>query len=135
MSGPTSSVRRRMILGALLLLVIAAGLGSRRYGDALPDFVAANAGDLLWTVAVYLTLAILAPTCSPVKLGLSALAISFAVEFSQLIDVAWLNAIRKTLPGRLLLGAGFLGIDLLRYLAGAVIATLLDEWFTRRLKS
>ena len=124
-----------MILGALLLLVIAAGLGSRRYGDALPEFVAANAGDLLWTVAVYLTLAILAPTWSPVKLGLSALAISFAVEFSQLIDVDWLNAVRKTLPGHLLLGTGFLGIDLLRYLAGAVIATLLDECFTRRLKS
>ena len=135
MSGPTSSVRRLMILGALLLLVIAAGLGSRRYGDALPEFVAANAGDLLWTVAVYLTLAILAPTWSPVKLGLSALAISFAVEFSQLIDVDWLNAVRKTLPGHLLLGTGFLGNDLLRYLAGAAIATLLDECFTRRLKS
>jgi len=37
-----------------------------------------------------------------------------------------LNALRKTLPGRLLLGAGFLWIDLVRYAVGAVVVTMVD---------
>lgn len=119
--------RKRLKLGALLLLVIILGLGSRRFGNALPEFIASNAGDALWTIAVYLSLAITFPKTTPWKLGLTAYTISIAVEFSQLIDVNWLNDIRKTLPGKLLLGAGFVPVDLLRYLVGAAVAFSVDR--------
>ena len=94
-------------------------------------FLADHGGDFLWTIAIYLALALLAPRWSPLKLFLFAFGISVAVELSQLIDVDWLNAIRKTLPGRLLLGAGFLWIDLLRYFLGAIVAVTIDRWRTR----
>lgn len=118
--------------GLVLAAVIGFGLASRALGDALPAVVAANAGDALWTAAVYLSLALLFPKARPLRLGGAALGISVAVELSQLVDLAWLNAARATLPGRLLLGAGFLWADLARYLAGAVVATGLDALWLRR---
>ena len=100
--------------------------------DWLPAFVTAHAGDALWTVAAYLTLALLFPRWPPLWLGLAALATSIAVELSQLIDATWLNSIRSTTPGRWLLGSGFLWIDLLRYLVGAVFAMTIDWCLMRR---
>ena len=124
--------RNRVFLGIALAVVIVLGLGSRKFGEFLPTFLAAHSGDVLWTVAVYLSLAMLAPKWSLAKLGLLAFGISVAVELSQLVDLDWLNAIRKTLPGRLLLGSVFLWIDLLRYFTGAVLATVLDWLCTMR---
>ncbi len=127
MSGEPVEPRSRIVLATVLVVVIVLGLGSRRFGEFLPDFLAANAGDALWTMAVYLVLAVLAPGWPPLKLGLFAFGISLAVESSQLLDTPWLNAIRNTIPGRLLLGAGFLWIDLLRYSIGALASTALDR--------
>jgi hypothetical protein len=120
--------RNRLAYGGALLVVIVLGLLSRSLGEHLPKFIADNAGDALWTVAVYLTLAIVLPRCPALRLGIAAFGISLAVELSQLIQVAWLNALRQTLPGRLLLGAGFLWIDLVRYGVGALAAAVIDPF-------
>lgn len=125
------TARNRAALGIALLAVIGMGLATRKFADALPGFIANHGGDALWTVAVYLALAIVSPRTSPLKLGLLAFGISVAVEFSQLIDIAWLNGIRATLPGRLLLGSGFLWIDLARYFVGAAMAVGLDWLWAR----
>ena len=124
--------RSRVVILALLVLVVVLGLASRRLPEWLPLFVSEHAGDVLWTVAAYLTLAFIFPHWSPWRLGLIAFGISVAVELSQLVDVDWLKAIRETTPGRLLLGAGFVWIDLVRYLTGAVLATLGDWWLIQR---
>lgn len=42
------------------------------------------------------------------RIGLIALTICFAVELSHLIQMSWPAALRATLPGRLVLGTGFL---------------------------
>lgn len=119
--------RNRKLYFIALLIVIFAGLGSRKWGASLPRFIAENAGDSLWTVAVFLTLAIIFPKTQPIRLGLASLGISIAVEFSQLIDMEPINTLRKTLPGRLLLGRGFLWLDLARYATGAIFAVFLDQ--------
>ncbi|MFC7339474.1 DUF2809 domain-containing protein [Haloferula chungangensis] len=118
--------RKRSTLAFLLLTVILLGLGSRQFGNDLPHFISSNAGDALWTIAVYLSIAIILPKSSAWILGLGAFAISIVVECSQLIDVDWLNTLRKTLPGKLLLGAGFQWADLFRYFVGAMIALTTD---------
>lgn len=126
MAASNPSHRQRATLTTVLLLVIALGLGSRGEGLGLPAFVSQHAGDTLWTVAVYLSLALLRPKTLPIVLGAAAISISVVVELSQLIDAPWLHAIRGTLPGRLLLGSGFLWIDLVRYAAGAGAIFLID---------
>jgi len=108
------------------MVVVGLGLASRRYAEYIPDFLSLNTGDALWTVAVYLAMAIAIPACRPLTLGIIALSLSFAVEFSQLVNLPSLNLLRQTLLGRLIMGSGFLWIDLLRYVAGAAIAVVIE---------
>jgi hypothetical protein len=131
MANKLDKARSRLRLTIALSIVIVLGLSSRKFADSLPAFIADHAGDALWTVAIYLALAFLAPRWPPLKLFLLAFGISIAVELSQLIDVAWLNALRDTLPGRLLLGVGFLWIDLVRYFCGAAFAFTIDHTMVR----
>lgn len=123
MSRPRSVSR----LLLLLAVTIGLGLGSRRPEWGWPDLVRAHAGDALWTVAVYGSLALVFRRAAPARLFAAALAISLVVELSQLLSFPWLDALRSTLPGRLLLGQGWQWGDLPRYAAGAVLAWAIDR--------
>ena len=64
-------------------------------------------------------------------LALTALSFAWAVEFSQLYHAPWIEALRATLPGRLILGSTFNWPDLPAY----AIAIALGAWiehFARR---
>ncbi len=117
--------------GALLFLcavLVAAGLASRSAAAAaLSGRLTAHAGDALWAANLYFALALLRPAARPARLFLACVALCGAVEASQLLRVEWLDALRSTRLGALLLGRGFLAVDLLRYAAGAVLATGLDR--------
>jgi len=54
------------------------------------------------------------------------LVFCFIIELLQLIDVNWLNSIRKTTLGHYALGQGFLWSDLLCYTMGVSIAFSID---------
>ena len=52
----------------------------------------------------------------------------FGIEFSQMYQEDWINQIRNTLIGKIVLtGKGFLIIDLIRYTAGIIFASVLDK--------
>jgi len=53
------------------------------------------------------------------------------VELSQLYQGDWINGVRGTLPGRLILGQGFLWSDLIAYAVGIGTAICL-EWVIQR---
>ncbi|WP_217902316.1 DUF2809 domain-containing protein [Siphonobacter sp. BAB-5385] len=97
----------------LLLITITLGLIGRRL-----SFVPLATGDALWAVAVFWGLHLLIPEARTFRLALVALLISYAVEFSQLWQASWLVQLRSTLPGKLLLGQGFLYTDLIAYTLG-----------------
>lgn len=125
---PMQAFRRNpWIQLALIVLVVALGLGSRRFSSHLPAFVASHAGDTLWALAAFLGLGLLFPRSSTVRLALSALAISFAVELSQLYHAPWIDAVRATTPGALLLGHGFVWSDLVCYTAGVGLGIAIDR--------
>jgi len=119
-----AAIKMRLILLVMLLVVIPSGLISRSYGKYLPEFIAVYAGDTLWAAAVFLTLRILFPVTGLLKSAVTALLISFAVEFSQLYQSPWLNQLRATLLGRLLLGSVFLWSDLVCYSAGIALTVV-----------
>jgi hypothetical protein len=112
-------VRRTSLV--LAVLVLALGLASRSKSLPWPPFFAAYAGDTLWALLVFLLLRFVAPARPVLHVAGAALAFSFAVEFSQLYQAPWLNAVRGTRPGRLVLGAGFLWSDLVCYTAGVLL--------------
>ncbi|MFP2926427.1 DUF2809 domain-containing protein [Pyxidicoccus sp. 3LG] len=124
----TSTVRRaRLTTLVLAVLVLLLGLASRSKSLPWPAFFAAYAGDTLWALLVFLLLRFVAPGRPALHVAGAALAFSFAVELSQLYQAPWLNAVRRTLPGRLVLGAGFLWSDLVCYTAGVLAGLGLDS--------
>ncbi len=126
---PHPMQRSRIRTACALLLTIGFGLATRSSSIPWPDFVSQNFGDALWTVAVYLSLALALPRASALKLAALSLCLSFAVEFSQRLQFPWLVELRGTLPGSLLLGSGFVWWDLARYAAGALAAFALETVF------
>ncbi|QSQ21862.1 DUF2809 domain-containing protein [Pyxidicoccus parkwayensis] len=121
-----SPLRVRVTALVLALLVLVLGLASRSKSIPWPTFFAEYAGDTLWALLVFLLLRFVAPTRPVLHVAAAALAFSFAVELSQLYQAPWLNAVRRTLPGRLVLGAGFLWSDLVCYTVGVLVGLALS---------
>jgi len=113
--------RNRIVYALLLLLVVVAGLASRRFRADLPPWVGEYAGDALWALAVFVLLGLVFPRMTTGRAALIAGGVSLAVELSQLYQAPWLNAVRATTSGALLLGHGFLWTDLPSYAAGVTI--------------
>jgi len=105
--------RNRYWLFAGLVAVIICGLLSRKYPVLLPAFLGKYPGDALWAVMVYLACAFLRPAAATSGLAASALAISYLDELSQLYQAPWINAIRATTAGHLVLGSAFSWYDML----------------------
>lgn len=111
---------------ALACLTIGAGLASRRYPAFFPAFIARYAGDTLWAAMVFWILALGWRRAGTRVLAGGAIATSFAVECSQLYHAAWIDSIRRTRLGALVLGSDFLWSDLACYAVGVGIAAGLD---------
>ena len=122
--------RTRITYITLVILTIALGLFTRSF--YLPDvlkggFITTHVGDALWAAMVYFIICIILPKHSQLKIAIYALTFSFAIELSQLCQQDWLNQIRNTRIGALILGRGFLWSDFLCYSAGLTLAYFLDS--------
>lgn len=108
-----------------LVLVVGSGLVSRSSrGRFLPEFVRDYAGDTLWALMVFLILGFLFPQTRTVVLAAAALTISVSVELSQIYQAEWINQIRATRIGGLMLGRGWVPTDLICYTVGVVIGAV-----------
>jgi len=128
----TPQPRNRLSHAVLVLVVIAAGLASRRYPELLPAALGKYPGDALWALMVMLLYGLAWPRWPIGRTALAALATSFAVEFSQLYQADWINAIRHTTLGHLVLGSGFHAMDLLAYAVGVAVGALAELLLLRR---
>jgi hypothetical protein len=90
------------------------------------------AGDVLWAAMVFLLLAAAWPRASTRRLAAAAAAFALAVELGQLYHAPWIEAVRHTRLGGLVLGFWFLWSDLVCYAAGVALAVVLDRWLLRR---
>jgi hypothetical protein len=129
---PRSPLRSRYAYAVLLAATVVAGLGSREFPELLPVFVARYAGDTLWATMVFWLLALAWPAAPTRAVAVAALAISVTVEVSQLYHAPWIDAIRSSRLGALVLGEGFLWSDLACYAAGTLVAMALDRWIRSR---
>ena len=124
--------KRRFIYLIITCFLVVLGLSSRKWGYMIPDFLSNYSGDTIWAAMVYFGLRILFPSFSELKVGISALLFSYGIEFSQLYQADWINAIRNTTLGALILGHGFLWSDLLCYTAGIVLSIVFD-WLINKI--
>lgn len=118
--------RARWKLAIAVLLTVFIGLASRAVPALFPSVWGKYPGDALWAIMVLFIIAFVRPTMGSLRLALTALAVSYAVEFSQLYQGAWLVAFRSYRVGHLLLGSGFDGFDLVAYLIGVAVGFFLE---------
>ena len=126
----TTGIRVIALIG--LLLAATFGLASRQPPLVGWPVIGTYGGDAAWAMAAYAGWRLLRPTDALLVTAGLALLTAFTVEISQLVRVDWLDTIRSTRLGALLLGRGFLWSDLVAYAGGTVLATGLDA-ATRRL--
>lgn len=131
MPPPRPDHRRRTFALAAAATTIALGIGSRRFASALPGFVASYAGDTLWALLAYLLATSLAPSASMPRRAFAALAFAFAVETSQLYHARWIDELRATRLGALVLGSVFLWSDLACYAAGIALGAAIEALIAR----
>lgn len=106
----------------IICITIALGLASR-YFSIIPLFV----GDILWATMVYFIVRFLFINRTVNFIATISLLFSFAIEFSQLYKAPWIDSIRPTLFGRLVLGATFNWGDMVCYAVGVGIGMLVDK--------
>ena len=118
------SNRLRYLL--MIFIVICLGLLSRKMTDYIPDIIDLFLGDLLWALMVYLIIRALFINWSIRKVALLGILFCFTVELSQLYHADWIDMIRRTTLGGLILGYGFLWSDLIAYLLGIGFGAAID---------
>ena len=122
----TGLSRSRLWLLVCLVAVIALGLASRKFPSLFPAILGKYPGDALWAMMVFIALAFVKPQATTARLAVLSFAISCVVEFAQLYQAPWLNAIRRTTIGHLALGSTFSWFDILAYAVGVLVGSLVD---------
>lgn len=114
--------KKRVVYFSLVCIVILLGLISRQL-----SFVPLFMGDLLWAVMMFFIVRFIFPERAPMLIVFISLTLCYAVEISQLYQAEWINSIRQTLPGRLILGQGFLWSDIVSYTLGILLALFFEQ--------
>lgn len=115
-----ADLKKRGIFVSCAIVAMLLGLASRRYGSQLPSFFAENAGDAFWTAVVYCGMGFCVPHSRIVTRAAGTLGFAYSIELSQLYHASWIDGIRATTLGGLVLGFQFVWMDLLRYAAGTM---------------
>lgn len=116
----------RLVYGGAAALTIAVGLASRRVTWLFPAALGKYPGDALYAVLAYWLLAMALPRLHPVRTAGLCTLFCFAIEAGQLWHPPWLDAIRATMLGHLVLGSSFAAGDLLAYAVGACAAAAIE---------
>lgn len=110
-----------------VIALIALGLLSRRI-NGIPD----ACGDALWAMMVFCCWRIVL-VLRPLKIvAVVALITSYLVEFSQILSFDLLVRLRSTFLGHMLLGQGFLWIDLLAYTIGIIVIYIITVFIEKK---
>ena len=111
------------------------GLSSRKYAGYLPEWINTYLGDALWAVMIYLFTAVLLHDRKLLQIALASLLFCYLIEISQLYHAPWIDAIRNTRLGGLVLGFGFLWTDIIAYTMGIGVMLAIESvyiWFKQK---
>ena len=99
-------------------------LGFATQVSAAPHWVARGLGGTFYVLAGIFFLLTLLPAARPARVCGFALGATLAVEFAQLWHPAWLESIRATRPGALVLGTTFQWADFPYYFLGGALGCI-----------
>ncbi|WP_433772308.1 DUF2809 domain-containing protein [Bacillus wiedmannii] len=121
-----NSKRNRLLYAMFTIVVIILGLSSRKFAFALPDLLNDYLGDALWALMIFTGFGFLFPKIETKKLAIISLIFCYGIEISQLYHAEWIDSIRATTLGGLVLGYGFLWSDLVAYTIGVGVGMLCE---------
>lgn len=107
-------------------LTILMGLASRKFSLS-ESWIHLYMGDVLWATLFYFVFRFLFVHKTLIFSLLWTILWSFSIEFLQLYHVPWIDNIRNTTLGGLILGFGFLWSDLICYIMGALSGFFIDK--------
>lgn len=117
----------------VIIITVGLGLFVRAKANWFPEVFNLYAGDALYAFMMYYIVCLFTNKATVYR-AIAALLICYVIEFSQLYQAEWINTIRQTLLGRLVLGSGFLYSDLSAYLMGGLVACFTDVLLLQKLK-
>jgi hypothetical protein len=123
--------KRRLLYFLLFLLIIPVGLATRKQPQWFPAFIATYGGDVLWSTMFFWLFRCIWPAKALLTIALYAYAFDVAIEVSQLYHAPWIDRLRGTFAGKMILGHGFLWSDLVCYLVGVLLGWLIALWADR----
>jgi hypothetical protein len=121
--------RKWSIYLSIILATVIMGLGSRHFAMYLPRWVNLYLGDFLWAFMMFFIFAILLRGKSTLQIIAISLAYCYLIEISQIYHSPWIDYIRQSTVGHLILGRGFLWSDLISYTIGILAASVIDRYF------
>lgn len=124
--------RSRVLYACLGVSVLIGGLILRSRFAGLSGFAAKYGGDSLWALLVFCGLAFAFQRLSTLRVALIALAFAYCIEFSQIYHASWIDEIRSTRLGALVLGSTFNWPDLVAYAVGICVGAFTDGYTCKR---
>lgn len=119
--------RNRFLYGIIIIIVIILGLYSQKIDGNIPYFIKDYLGDSLWSLMIFIGFTFIFNRMKTIKITIMALIFSFIIEISQLYHADWIDGIRITVLGRLVLGSTFSWSDLVAYIIGIIFGLIIDE--------
>lgn len=114
--------RRKILYLLLFVFCIWLALATRTHRDWFHPFIAQYGGDTIWAGMFLFFMRIFFNRMDLLKLALICFALGVADEALQLCHAPWIEVIRGTRIGGLLLGYGFLWSDIICYAVGIAVA-------------
>ncbi|WP_413790359.1 DUF2809 domain-containing protein [Bacillus thuringiensis] len=124
--------RNRVLYALFTIVVIILGLSSRKFSFALPHLLSDYLGDALWALMIFTGFGFLFLKTETKKLSFISLMFCYGIEVSQLYHAEWIDSMRATTLGGLVLGYGFLWSDLVAYTIGVGVGILCEVIFRKK---
>jgi hypothetical protein len=118
--------RSRLLYGVMTIIVIVLGLLSRKIVNVIPSFINTYLGDALWALMIFFDFGFIFRAMETKIVALIGISFCYFIELSQLYHANWIDNIRETTLGGLILGYGFLWSDLLAYAIGIGAGVIID---------
>ena len=113
---------KRLVFLLLFVFCLWLAIATRNHSQWFCPLVATYGGDTIWASMFLFLMRIFFSSTALFKLALFTYALGVADEVLQLYQAPWIQSIRHTRVGGLLLGFGFLWSDIVCYAIGTFIA-------------
>lgn len=118
---------KRLIYLIVLIFIICTGLYTKNMTGKITEII--DIIDVVWSMMVYFLFRIVFINWTIKKVAAFGIMFSFIVELSQLYHSDWIDKLRNTFLGGIILGSEFVLTDLLAYLVGIGFAAVIDYFF------